>query len=135
MREYRRRLPHFHPDGAYLFVTWRLWGSRPRASSSVPVATPGQAFVRDDRLLDRSSSGPLWLREPAIAAFVSQTLAIGDVERHFYELSAWVVMPNHVHLLILAKTGLAVNRPRSIPGHEALEVMSKARFAFIPASG
>src|ERR1035441_9057801 len=24
MAEYRRRLPHFHPDGEYLFVTWRL---------------------------------------------------------------------------------------------------------------
>src|ERR1039457_6313812 len=29
MAEYRRRLPHFHPDGEYLFVTWRLHGSLP----------------------------------------------------------------------------------------------------------
>ena len=62
----------------------------------------------NDRLLDRSSSGPLWLREPAIATLVAQTLQIGDHERHFYELHAWVVMPNHVHLLILPQTALPV---------------------------
>jgi REP element-mobilizing transposase RayT len=31
----------------------------------------------------------------------------GDVERGFYELSAWVVMPNHVHLLFLPKVAPA----------------------------
>jgi len=34
MAEYRRRLPHFQPDGEYLFVTWRLHGSLPAARES-----------------------------------------------------------------------------------------------------
>jgi REP element-mobilizing transposase RayT len=30
-------------------------------------------------------------------------------ERLFYELHAWVVMPNHVHLLILPKVAIPVS--------------------------
>jgi len=33
---------------------------------------------------------------------------IGESERHFYELSAWVVMPNHIHLLLLPRVELPV---------------------------
>src|SRR5271168_3102115 len=59
MPEYRRRLRHFHRDDAYLFLTWRLWGSLPRKlAPSLQVGwqakppappklypTPGHAFV------------------------------------------------------------------------------------------
>src|SRR5438046_827016 len=62
--------------------------------------TPGHAFVAGDHVLDRRASGPLWLRDPRIADLVSDTILIGDCERRFYRLCAWVVMPNHVHLLI-----------------------------------
>src|SRR5438046_6803284 len=43
---------------------------------------------------------PFWLRDPRIADLVSDTILIGDCEGRFYRLCAWVVMPNHVHLLI-----------------------------------
>jgi putative transposase len=33
---------------------------------------------------------------------------IGEIERHFYELCAWVVMPNHVLLLIHPQVSVAV---------------------------
>jgi REP element-mobilizing transposase RayT len=33
-------------------------------------------------------------------------LHIGQVERRFYELFAWVIMPNHVHLLLLPRAPL-----------------------------
>ena len=108
MPEYRRRLPHFQPDNTYLFLTWRLWGSRlPKVDSPV-YPTPGHAFVAQDRALDRHSSGPAWLRHPPIAGLVARAIRIGDEERQFYELRAWVVMPNHVHLLILPQVSVAV---------------------------
>jgi hypothetical protein len=47
MLEYRRRLPHFQPDDAYLFVTWRLWGSLPANRQKATYPTPGHAFVAD----------------------------------------------------------------------------------------
>ena len=98
MPEYRRKLPHFHPDDSYLFVTWRLWGSLPRRRSYIVYPTAGHAFVAEDRALDRDTSGPLWLKDPRIADVVAHAIVIGESERQFYELCAWVAMPNHVHL-------------------------------------
>ena len=30
MSFYRRNLPHWHPEGKAIFVTWRLFGSLPK---------------------------------------------------------------------------------------------------------
>ena len=70
--------------------------------------TPGHAFVAHDRALHLHSSGPLWLRDPRIADLVAHAIVVGDGEKDFYELCAWVVMPNHVHLLILPHVPVAV---------------------------
>jgi REP element-mobilizing transposase RayT len=51
-----------------------------------------------DRLLDGECSGPTYLRIPAVAQVVIAAIrrgAGGD-----YLLHTWVVMPNHVHLLL-----------------------------------
>jgi putative transposase len=98
-----QKIAHLHPEGAYLFLTWRLWGSLPPQSQSVVYPTAGHAFVAQDRALDWHLAGPRWLLDPPIAELVSQAIVIGECERKFYELRAWVVMPNHVHLLILPK--------------------------------
>jgi len=37
-----------------------------------------------------------------------ETSVAGEQERRFYELYAWVIMPNHVHLPILPKVGVPV---------------------------
>jgi REP element-mobilizing transposase RayT len=103
MPEYKRRLPHFQPNDAYLFLTWRLWGSLPAKPEAVPHPTPGHAFAAADRELDRRNSGPLWLKDTRIAELVSRTILAGDCERRYYDLCAWVVMPNHVHLLLLPR--------------------------------
>ena len=108
MPEYRRRLPHFHPDNAYLFLTWRLWGSMPRKAEATVYPTAGHAFLARDRVLDRLPSGPLWLKEPCIADLVAHAIVGGDCQKQFYGLCAWVVMPNHVHLLILPKAPVSV---------------------------
>jgi hypothetical protein len=101
MPEYRRRLPHFHPSDSYVFITWRLWGSLPAKPDLTRHPTPGHAFAAQDRVLDRHASGPRWLHDPRIADLVADAILIGEIERYFYHLGAWVVMPNHAHLLIL----------------------------------
>ena len=106
MPEYRRRLPHFQPDGAYLFVTWRLDGSLPASVLQARYSSPGHAFVAVDRALAQDQRR-LWLRNPRIAKLISDSIHAGEVERHYYELQAWVVMPNHVHLLVLPRVPLA----------------------------
>ena len=78
MLEYRRNLPHFHPDDAYIFLTWRLWGSLPATRKKELYPTPGHAFVAADRALHRHSSGPAWLNGPRIAELVAETILSGE---------------------------------------------------------
>lgn len=56
----------------------------------------GEAFVHMDRLLDAEVDGPLFLKMPNIAQLVVDAIQCGSD----YSLHSWVVMPNHVHLLI-----------------------------------
>ena len=108
MPDYRRKMPHIHPENAYLFLTWRLWGSMPARTGQQVYPTPGHAFVAADRELDRRSSGPRWLSDPRVAKMVSEAIMAGEAGRQFYEVCAWVVMPNHVHILILPKVPVPV---------------------------
>ena len=115
---YRRKLPHWHEDlseNGFVFVTWRLLGSMPRIRieemvRSAPIP-PGRAFAALDRLADRALVGPVWLRDDRIAAMVAETLVYGERSRGFYELRAWVIMPNHVHVVLRPRVPLpAVTR-------------------------
>ena len=101
---YRRNLPHWHPEGKCIFLTWRLYGSLPvgflrglRLNSNL---LPAEEFRLAERLLDHPVEGPLWLREPGIADAVVETLIRGAFELHRYELNAFAVMANHVHVLL-----------------------------------
>jgi putative transposase len=96
--EYRRNLPHFQPEGAMLFITFRLYGTLPLASGR-----DGRTFALADRELEQTQRGPSWLKQPRVAECVVETIKLGDVARGLYELVAFVVMPNHVHLLINPK--------------------------------
>ena len=53
-----------------------------------------------DRLLDEARSGPVCLRQPAIADMVVEIIRHNAEVLNRYDLHAYVVMPNHVHLLI-----------------------------------
>jgi putative transposase len=109
MNEYYRHLPHFHPHSAYVFLTWRLWHSLPaRAACTETYPSPGHAFVATDRALDNSHFGSRWLEQAVIANLIAEAIQAGERERDFYELAAWVLMPNHVHLLILPKVPVPV---------------------------
>jgi hypothetical protein len=65
MTHYERRLPHWDLVGHPVFVTFRLHGSLPASRVFPPERlTSGKAFVAIDRILDKSTSGPLYLRMP-----------------------------------------------------------------------
>ncbi|MGB7758560.1 MAG: transposase [Bryobacteraceae bacterium] len=93
-------MPHFHPDSTHLFVTWRLHGSLPAPSPNVIYATAGHAFAARDRALAQSHA-QLWLSDSRVARQVAEAICAGESQKRFYELQAWVIMPNHVHMLIL----------------------------------
>jgi putative transposase len=96
----RRRLPHLSVIGQSLFITFRLHNSLPH-HRAFPAAnlTSGAAFLAVDRLLDKARSGPTFLKMPAIAELVRTSIRFGADAGH-YRVHSWVIMPNHVHLLI-----------------------------------
>ena len=67
--------------------------------------TSGAAFVAMDRLLDSESAGPLYLRRPEIAKLVAEAICYRDGGH--YHLHAWVVMSNHVHMLVTPRVAVS----------------------------
>jgi REP element-mobilizing transposase RayT len=107
MRTYRRRLPHIDAPGTPVFLTWRLWGSLPpeRAFEREHL-TSGEAFVAWDHVLDTARTGPFYPRQVEIATLVQKQLrdvAVGGLRT----LDAYVIMPNHVHLLCTPAVSIA----------------------------
>jgi Transposase IS200 like len=66
----------------------------------------GMRFRRLDVQLDEIRSGPRWLENPQIAACVQDALVRGERLLGQYHLHAYVLMPNHVHILITPKISL-----------------------------
>jgi REP element-mobilizing transposase RayT len=102
MSYYERHLPHWHPEGRVIFVTWRLRDSLPTAMLihlSKLKQHPGKQFIAADRTLDLAKTGPRWLSDPRVAECAEAAIRRG-AELGQYLLHAYVVMSNHVHLLI-----------------------------------
>jgi len=124
----RGYLPHVKREGARYFVTFRLADSLPRAAllkiqaeraerlarfyaqqdaaRKLGTAAPEPGTLEDverdyhrklEHYLDQGC-GECWLRRPELADLVAHALRFFAGER--YQLSAWVVMPNHVHVVV-----------------------------------
>lgn len=103
MAFYRRKLPHWQPEAASIFITWRLFKSLPNSfwqNRDRDPADDGRTFVQIDRVLDQAQSGPTWLNDERIAKIVVDSLHFGERNLSQYELYAYVVMPNHIHVLL-----------------------------------
>ena len=116
---FRRNLPHWQPLGASFFLTYRLAGTLPRQTLSVleeererldslprecayspkewQMRIERQLFARWDECLDRDTRIQ-WLADPRVAAVVRDNLYHHAGSK--YSLLAYVIMPNHVHILI-----------------------------------
>ena len=94
-----RRLPHLHPIGQPVFLTWRLADSLPHNRPFSPAISSGRAFLALDQLLDHARSGPLHLRLPEVVALVAEAILYQAQTLGHYDLHCYVV-PNHVHLLV-----------------------------------
>jgi REP element-mobilizing transposase RayT len=124
---YRGYLPHIVKPGASYFVTFRLADSLPRevlakleaelqtCSADIPIcqshsshtSSPSPSQLKPDldrerrkqieSFLDRGT-GTCWLKDERIAAAACTTLKYFDGKR--YELREWVIMPNHVHVIV-----------------------------------
>lgn len=138
MTFYRRNLPHWQPDGASIFLTWRLYGSLPASprstarigcatKPSIPKDSPGKKFKLLDSLLDKAATGPLWLEDPRIARCVMDAIYSGEKELEFYALHAFVIMPNHIHLLITPHVSVSrlMNGLKGVTAREANAILHR----------
>jgi hypothetical protein len=100
------RLPHFDTRDNPHAITFRLYDTLPRERLAAweheclhlpPRERPAALEDRVQHYLDQGC-GHAWLREPAVACVVANAFLYFDHVR--YELLAWVVMPNHVHVVI-----------------------------------
>jgi REP element-mobilizing transposase RayT len=120
----RGHLPNIKREGAVYFVTFRLADSLPREiieklkhereailRQSLAANRPltwheEQLFAwyseRVESFLD-AGSGECWLRQPEIARLVADAIKFFDRDR--YDLHAWVVMPNHAHVVVWPRPG------------------------------
>jgi REP element-mobilizing transposase RayT len=139
MSFYKRNLPHWQPEGAEYFITFRLAESLPAeavatikneralrllklknatsSSGSLPekqgihdMVRAGSdrlsdlqeqiersTFLKYEALLDKADAGPVWLKQPEVADIVQE--AIHHRDQKEYDLYAYCLMPNHVHLV------------------------------------
>ncbi len=119
---YKRTLPHIHPTDGIFFITFRLAGSLPgyvirnlqkererqiiklrlnqnrKALKEARYYINLRFFKKYDEILDGKKSGPVWLKENLIAKAVAQCLH--NYDRIRYDLYAYCIMPNHVHIVI-----------------------------------
>jgi putative transposase len=124
---YERTLPPWQPEGAALFITWRLHGSLP-ASVAVGLSAPsGKQFVRIDRHLDAALFGPSWLKDPRVAAVVVDSLRFAEAELRLLDFGAWVVMSNHVHVMVFPRAPLwrITKAIKGFTGHEANRLLGR----------
>ncbi len=101
-RHQRGYLPHFDAPGVTQFVTFQLHDSFPvtrRAEFEAILKEPDDS-VKCRKLeiwLDRGH-GECWLRRPDVAGLAEKILLEADGRE--YGMQAWVIMPNHVHLVV-----------------------------------
>jgi len=80
MLYYRRRLPHWIPDDAAVFVTWRLAGSAPPVQPEILTAenTGRLPFLLHDQRMDSAAAAPFWLRDKRVAGVIENALLYGE---------------------------------------------------------
>jgi hypothetical protein len=101
----RGYLPHFESAEATQHVTFHLADSLPqtvllRWKAELAGLPTEKRDVEQRKRVDAwidAGHGSCVLRSPPIAAMVQESLLTFDAQR--YRLLAWVVMPNHVHVL------------------------------------
>jgi putative transposase len=118
---YRNRLPHIAPPGSTFFVTFRLADALPAhlvaqlkgalyaeldqiEKENPPnkvekfFAAKKRHFGKYDKQLDFEPYGSCYLRQKEVAGAVAHQLHA--YHGQLYDLQAYCIMPNHVHLLI-----------------------------------
>jgi len=125
IEKFRKKLPHWRQEGVTYFVTARLADSMPRSrieqwkeERDAWLGAHGLKDASDLQILPElvqrefqrtftkkwhdwldAGEGECVLRNPEVAQLVVDQLVKGHPDE--YQLDAWVVMPNHLHALVM----------------------------------
>lgn len=129
------KLPHIEQQGVMQFVTWRLSDSLPSEAISVlrttsPTDSSPSALrtyrTRRMQYVERvlaNGYGSCILRDNRIRRLVCDTLHFNDGK--LYALAAYVVMPNHIHVLFVCESDVqALSIVRSWKHYSSLQINS-----------
>jgi putative transposase len=115
-----------------LFLTWRLNDTLPYLAKPNTPGMPGQTFFALDRALDTAASGPRWLENPAVAQSVVTALRFGEQQLDLYNLLAYCLMPNHIHLVLepLASLSRINHSIKDISARNATQLLRRGHQPF-----
>lgn len=128
----RGYLPHFEQPGLVQMVTFRLADSLPsERADELRLILRRQNGVDHRRAVEAfldAGHGVCYLRDQRLARLVESALVHFDGAR--YHLLAWVVIPNHVHVLIEGKPAFQlstiVHSWKSFTAKEANKLLKRA---------
>ncbi|MGV3616445.1 MAG: transposase [Fimbriimonas sp.] len=110
----RGYLPHLDVGAKPQFLTWRLADSVPQSlieswREEIEGLPKSERKARLSGQIERYCDlghGSCFLSQPPVARIVQESLFHDHESR--YELHAWVVMPNHVHVLLTPCEGISL---------------------------
>lgn len=129
----RGYLPHFDQAGIVQGITFRLFDSMPadaleQMRSEAELEKDSAKRAKVEAYLN-AGYGACFLCIPAVAKIVEDALLHFDGQR--YHLLAWVIMPNHVHLLVEQREGYplgqVVHSWKSFTAHKANNLLQRSR--------
>jgi REP element-mobilizing transposase RayT len=131
----RGYLPHFDGGELAQFITFRLHDALPgsvlaRWKEELKHEKSGELEAlmrrRVEAYLDQGH-GSCYLKDSGVATMVQNALLFHDERK--YRLSAWTIMPNHVHLLCTPVTGHSLaeimHSLKSYTSNEANRMLNK----------
>ncbi|MCC7309502.1 MAG: transposase [Acidobacteria bacterium] len=131
----RGYLPHYDGGAIAQFITWRLHDSLPqpillRLKEELKINgienISRVTLILVEEYLDKGI-GACYLRRLEIAAMVRQAFLF-HAKRKF-DLFAWVIIPNHVHILLRPFPGIPLHKIihslKSFTAHEANKILGR----------
>ncbi len=129
----RGYIPHVDPGEMTQFITFRLADSMPQTVLNRWKEDLKNGEITDAGLRKRIETyldqnyGERLLSDKRVAKLVKHAILHLDGKK--YRLIAWVIMPNHVHLLIVTLAGYTVSEImhslKSFTSHEANKILNR----------
>ena len=131
----RGYIPHFDGGQISQFLTFRLFDSLPQSvieewrEETSKLGEEGKTIFRKnvENYLDKGS-GSCFLKDKRIAKLTEDSLLFHHTKK--YNLTAWVIMPNHIHLLATPFEGIELSAIahsiKSYTAHEANKLLGRS---------